>query len=56
MSPDGHVHVLPLGDYREHEESEWCWCRPVRDDESPDIVIHNALDARESYENGRKMQ
>jgi hypothetical protein len=27
---------------------------PRRDDEEPRVVIHNALDGREGYENGRK--
>ena len=48
------IHVIPLNDYREHEETEDCWCKPLRDDEEQRVVIHNALDGREEYENGRK--
>ena len=48
------IHVIPINDFRDHEETEHCWCRPQRDDEEPRVVIHNALDGREDYENGRK--
>lgn len=50
------VHVMPLGDLREHEESEQCWCKPQPDVDEPAVLIHNALDGRESYEQGRKLQ
>lgn len=50
------VHVMPVGDFREHEESEHCWCKPQPDAEESSVLIHNALDGRESYEQGRKMQ
>ena len=50
----GDIHVIPLNDLREHEETEHCWCKPLRDDEEQRVVIHNALDGREWYENGRK--
>ena len=50
----GDIHVIPLNDYREHEETELCWCNPRRDDDEQRVVIHNALDGREEYENGRK--
>lgn len=43
------IHCLPIGDLREHEEKETCWCRPTVDD---GIVIHNALDQRERWETG----
>ena len=51
----GDLHVIPIGDLREHEDSDTCWCRPRRDDEEPSVVIHNSMDQRETYENGRKM-
>lgn len=50
------VHVMPVGDFREHEESARCWCKPQPDAEEPTVLIHNALDGRESYEQGRKLQ
>lgn len=50
------VHVMPTNDMREHRESADCWCRPVRDEEEPRVVIHNSMDQRETYENGRKKQ
>lgn len=52
----GDVHAVPLGDYREHEASSNCWCKPRPDEEEPRVFIHNAMDGRESYEQGRKLQ
>lgn len=43
-----HVHAVPLKDYRRHELTEKCWCKPKYDEGS---IIHNALDKREDYEN-----
>lgn len=48
------VHVMPIGDYREHESSRKCWCSPTPDDEDPRIWIHHSMDRREEYEQGRK--
>lgn len=45
-------HVIPLNDYRPHEVSMECWCRPTRDFEYEEVIIHNALDGREQYESG----
>ncbi len=39
------LHVVPLGDLREHDDSAECWCRPTIDDEG--VCIHNSLDGRE---------
>lgn len=54
----GDVHVYPMGDLREHEVGEGagvsCWCHPKRDDEVEGVVVHNSMDERESYEQGRK--
>ena len=50
----GDIHVIPLNDLREHEETVHCWCKPRRDDEEQLVVIHNSIDGREEYENGRK--
>lgn len=50
------VHVLPIGDLREHSDSRACWCRPrlelVGDDEddSSVVVVHFAADGRELVE------
>lgn len=46
------VHVIPLNDYREHEETTECWCNPAHDD---GVVVHNALDGRELVERGERM-
>jgi hypothetical protein len=46
--------VYPLADLRDHEVgSERCWCNPTYDD---GILVHRALDGRETYEQGRKVQ
>ena len=45
------IHVIPIGDLREHEESVDCWCRPTLDDQE-DIFVHHSLDRREEYEEG----
>lgn len=50
------IHTIPLGDFREHEESVTCWCHPRQDAEEPRHWVHNAMDGRESYEQGRKLQ
>ena len=47
-------HVYPVNDFRPHNTSGGkCWCNPTYDGY---VVIHNALDGREDYEAGRKMQ
>lgn len=45
----------PLGDLRPHVDSASCWCRPTLDEEEPLVLIHHAMDQRESYENGRSL-
>lgn len=45
-------HVIPIGDLKEHDCSEECWCEPFEDDEEPNVIVHNALDDREGYEQG----
>lgn len=49
------LHIIPIGDLREHEPSIGCWCRPTEDDETDDLWIHHALDQRERYENGEDL-
>jgi hypothetical protein len=46
-------HVIPTNDLREHSMGVDCWCNPEVDDL---VVIHNSMDERESYEQGRKPQ
>ena len=47
-------HVYPVNDFRPHNtHSTKCWCNPTVNEY---VVIHNALDGREDYEVGRKMQ
>lgn len=41
------LHVVPINDLRDHEDSEGCWCKPWRLDDEPDVVVHNAMDGRE---------
>ena len=50
---DGTVHVLPVGDLREHNASWLCWCNPIPDTQQESVAIHNAMDERERYEEGR---
>ena len=49
------LHVIPLGDVREHETSNECWCKPQDSASEPGIWVHNALDEREAYETGNKL-
>lgn len=49
------THVFPTNDLRDHvTDGTLCWCNPEVDDDL--IVIHNSLDDRESYEEGRRLQ
>jgi hypothetical protein len=48
------MHVIPLGDLREHEPSPNCWCKPIQDEECSQLYVHNSMDRREEYESGRK--
>ena len=51
----GETHVYPRNDWREHVLSPACWCRPEQDDEEPGQWLHNSLDRREEFEEGRPM-
>ena len=45
------VHILPIGDLKEHEENTTCDCCPqVIFDEYEIIVIHNSYYEREKKE------
>lgn len=50
------LHIVPMGDIREHELDEDCWCEPdVGEDEDGDaMVIHLSADGREAYESGER--
>lgn len=48
------LHVYPIDDLKPHVlEGDYCWCQPVLED---DLIVHNSLDERESYEHGRLPQ
>lgn len=54
---DAIMHVYPIGDLREHDTNGRgkCWCRPsIEDAGSEYLVVHNSLDGREMYEDGRR--
>lgn len=53
---DSDIHVVPRDDLREHVPCISCWCRPESDATWESVVIHNALDGREAYEEGRALQ
>jgi hypothetical protein len=44
--------VVPLNDIREHVPGMHCWCRPEVDETM--LTIHNALDRRDDYMEGRR--
>ena len=48
----GDIHVYPLGDLREHVLTPLCWCRPRRDEDDREIVVHKSMDGREAFERG----
>jgi hypothetical protein len=54
------LHVHPLDDLRDHVTSGWpanrCWCNPnvEEQDGGGTLVVHNSMDRREEYEQGRK--
>ena len=45
-------HIVPINDWREHEPSCACWCNPQPDDEDDRVMLHNAMDQRDSLERG----
>lgn len=50
IEDEDRIHVMPLGDLREHETSCNCWCRPSAEDD--DLIVHNSMDGREGIETG----
>ena len=45
-------HIVPINDWREHEPSCQCWCRPVPDEVDERVMLHNAMDQRDKLERG----
>lgn len=45
-------HIIPLGDFKEHQLSCGCWCHPRAHEEYPDVMLHNAMDQRDKLERG----
>lgn len=43
--------VVPVDDWRDHDDGEGCWCHPDTESE-PGIIVHRSLDGREAYERG----
>jgi len=52
---EGDTHIVPLGDFREHDVSATCWCRPTLDEEMDRLWIHHAMDQRELWESGERL-
>lgn len=53
MSLVERVHVYPEGDLHEHVLQDNCWCVPsVKPEGAGFVVVHHALDGRESHEEG----
>lgn len=48
------IHVIPINDIKEHEESINCWCCPTRDKEDPTVIIHNVF--AEEYGDERTLE
>lgn len=48
------IHVLPVNDLFEHDESTVCWCEPRVEWLSEAVVIHNSADGRELTEEATK--
>ena len=46
------VHILPINDLKEHEESTTCECKPKIEilEDGEIMVIHNSYDGREFIE------
>lgn len=52
MSENADIHVMPINDLLEHQQSRNCLCNP-EDDEG--VIIHNSLDGRENFETGKRL-
>lgn len=53
------MHIVPLGDLREHIAEEACWCHPTLDDGweygQEKIFVHHSMDGREQFEEGKRL-
>lgn len=47
------VHVLPVGDIRQHTMSGECWCCPDNTD-AENMYTHQSADRREDFETGQR--
>jgi len=56
----GVYHIYPVNDLKAHNldsADAVCWCGPDEDADAYGIyIIHHAMDDRESYQSGRKLQ
>lgn len=50
----GPLHIIPVGDLRDHDMSPECWCCPEENPEVPNLWSHNSADGREAYERGER--
>jgi hypothetical protein len=47
------IHILPVGDLRNHDEARSCWCGPqIEQDDNGRwlVVVHHSMDGRELIE------
>lgn len=51
LDENGFIHIIPLDDLGVHHEVD-CACNPEVDEQCEIILLHNAFDKREKYENG----
>ena len=52
---DTDLHVVPVDDWRPHEYSSQCWCKPTEEldtEHNEFLWIHRSMDQRELYEQG----
>jgi hypothetical protein len=44
-------HIIPVGDLKEHTDSEFCECEPkVEESDGNVFIVHNSYDGREGVE------
>lgn len=44
------LNILPLKDLKQHSETIYCRCKPRIDNDKILVIVHNAFDAREFFE------
>jgi hypothetical protein len=44
------IHIIPLNDFKEHQESESCWCNPTLTEGLDNCYTHNPADGRNFLE------